>query len=142
MRLRYKKTYEGPINFISRCVAPETITVQPDGIKEDDDHEKYIHEGTFIDKDGKAITLTKSSKNLTFSADPIGILTEAVNVTDGPQPGSLMRRGVIYAEKLPYPEEVEFDEQFKADIEAALPHILCVGNRQPAPKAGAAIPGA
>ncbi len=135
MRLREHQGHlQGPKLFISRCDSPEPITVSDEGIQPDEDNEKWVHEGTFLDKDGKAITLTKG-EGLEFSADPVGILTEAVNVTDGAQGGSLMRRGVIYAEKLPYPEGVEYDDSFKAAIEAKLPHILCVGSRTPATSA-------
>ena len=131
MRLRqHQGRLVGPKLFISRCDSPEPITVSDEGIQPDEDNEKWVHEGTFLDKDGKAITLTKG-EGLEFSADPIGILTEAVNVTDGAQGGSLMRSGVIYADKLPYPEGVEYDDSFKASIEAKLPHILCVGSRTP-----------
>lgn len=138
MRYRlHQDKLSGPALFISRCVDPETITIQQDGLEKDENNEIYAHEGSFIDKDGKVITLTKG-EGLEFSADPVGILTEAVNVTDGAQAGSLMRRGTIYADKIPYPEGVEYEESFMASIEAKLPHILCVGSRTPATSAGAA----
>ena len=138
MRLRlHQDKFSGPALFISRCTDPETVTIQPDGLEKNDDNEIYAHEGSFIDKDGKVITLTKG-EGLEFSADPIGILTEAVNLTDGPQGGSVMKQGTIYANKIPYPEGVEYEESFMASIEAKLPKITCVGNMTPyTPASGA-----
>lgn len=101
-------------------------TLDPEGIEANEYGQKYAHKGDFIDKDGKVITLTGSGSELTFSADPVGILTETVNLTYGKQVGSILRTGEIDAEELHYPEEVEYDPGFNKTIEEKLPGIVCM----------------
>ena len=140
MRIRKPfHSYEGFKVFISRADSPETITIDNSGLKPNEEGEIEAVAGSFIDKDGKVITLTKG-ESLEFSSDPIGILTETINLTDGKQAGSIMYSGVIYADKLPYPEGVEYDDSFKTAIQDKLPQIHCVGSYA-IPKGGAAAAG-
>lgn len=102
----------------------QTWTIVPDGITANATGQKYAHKGDFIDKDGKVITLT-ASESLEFGADPIGILTETLNLTEGAAAGSILRSGVIEAKWLHWPEGVEYKPSFNATIEEKLPLIQC-----------------
>lgn len=102
----------------------QTWTVKPDGIEKTEDGFVYARKGSFIDKEGKVVTLT-GSDSLEFGSDPIGILTETLNLTYGAQAGSVLRSGVIDAQYLFYPEGVEYKPAFNASIEEKLPLIQC-----------------
>lgn len=135
--MKYERNITGVTidkEFIMHADHPETFTVLPDGITPTEDGEYMLRKGTFVDIDGKVVTLSSSDKKtLTFSTPPIGIVTETLNITDHiahkgmKVAASVMRRGLIQAEYLPYPDGVEYVESFKASIEEALPHILCYG---------------
>lgn len=104
----------------------ETKTIQTDGLEADEDGMIYAKKGSFVDKDGKVITLSDGGSELTFSADPYGIITEDVNLTYGKQAGSVLRSGTIDAQWLNYPEGVTYKSDYDASIEEKLPHILCI----------------
>lgn len=117
-------------DFVISQYDPVPWTIQPDGIEADEYGMKYAHKGDFIDKDGKVITLSDGGDSLTFSADPVGILTERKNVTYGPVVGSLLQRGVIQAEFLHYPEGVTYKPGYDKSIREKLPLILTYGGQE------------
>lgn len=130
--MRIRKYPAPPVDklFIVHRGAVDSYTVQPDGIDADQYGHKWARSGSFIDAEGNVVTLTASGedpgeKELEFGSDPIGIITETVDVTDGPNEVAVLRSGEIEAENLNYPDTVEYDAGFNASIEEALPHILC-----------------
>ena len=70
------------------------------GITADSNGNKWIIAGSLLDANGKVITVTESSGNYTPSAAPVGIAFHTVDVTEGPQPISLMVEGYVIAERL------------------------------------------
>ena len=70
------------------------------GITADSNGKKWIIAGSLIDANGKVVTVTESSGNYTPSAAPVGIAFHTVEVTEGPQPISLMVEGYVIAERL------------------------------------------
>lgn len=115
-------------DFIMKIdVDPETIVLDVTSVEADEDGDKYAHKGQFVDKDGKIITLTDGEGTLTFSSDPVGILTEDVNLKwdEANVEASILRHGLIQAEYLHYPEGVTYKPKYASDIEAKLPHIRC-----------------
>lgn len=109
----------------------ETKTIKTDGLEADDDGRIYARKGSFVDKDGKVITLSDGGSELTFSADPYGIITEDLNLTYGKQAGSVLRSGTIDPQYLNYPEGVTYKDAYAASIEAKMPHILCIHSNAP-----------
>lgn len=77
-----------------------TATAVNTGITADSNGRKYVIAGSLIDANGKVITVTESSGNYTPSAVPVGIAFHTVDVTEGPQPISLMVEGYVMAERL------------------------------------------
>lgn len=109
----------------------ETKTIQKDGLEADEYGMIYARKGSFVDKDGKVITLSDGGTELTFSADPYGIITEDLNLTYGKQAGSVLRSGTIDPQWLNYPEGVTYKEAYAASIEEKMPHILCIHSNAP-----------
>ena len=109
----------------------ETKTIQKDGLEPDENGMVYARKGSFVDKDGKVITLSDGGSELTFSADPYGIITEDLNLTYGKQAGSVLRSGSIDPQWLNYPEGVTYKEAYAASIEEKLPHIICIHSNAP-----------
>lgn len=114
-------------DFILSQYDPIPCVIKPDGIEADEYGMKYAHKGSFIDKEGKVITLTDAEGTLTFSADPIGILTERLNLTYGERVGSILQHGLIQAEYLPYPEGVTYTAKYDDAIKEKLPLIQTYG---------------
>lgn len=77
-----------------------SATVVNTSITADSNGKKWIIAGSLIDANGKMITVTESSGNYTPSAAPVGIAFHTVDVTEGPQPISLMVEGYVIAERL------------------------------------------
>lgn len=132
---QYYKNYEIDDEFQIKPGVRNTYTIQTDGLEADENGDVLAHKGSFIDKDGKVIKLTDCTS---IPSDPIGILTETLNLRYGPQPGSVLRSGEIQAKYLYYPDEVEYEESFDAIIESKLPHILCMGAKNPTSMGGGA----
>lgn len=129
--MRQKKYDAPPVDkiFIVHRGAVDSYTVFSDGIAPDVYGKQYARAGSFIDEEGKVVTLTATGeagkKQLKFSKPPIGIITETRDVTDGPRDVAILRSGEIEAQNLNYPEGLEYETGFNAQIETALPHILC-----------------
>lgn len=70
------------------------------GITADSNGKKYVIAGSLIDANGKVVTVTESAGTYTPSATPVGIAFHTVDVTEGPQPISLMVEGYVIAERL------------------------------------------
>ncbi|QEH69923.1 hypothetical protein QTL86_02635 [Cellulosilyticum sp. ST5] len=70
------------------------------GVTADSNGKKWVIAGSLIDANGKVVTVTESSGNYTPSATPVGIAFHTVDVTEGPQPISLMVEGYVIAERL------------------------------------------
>lgn len=116
------KSYEIDNEFQMKPGVRNTYTIKPDGLEADENGDILAHKGSFIDKDGKVIKLTGVEE---ITPDPIGILTETLNLRYGPQAGSILRSGEIDAKFLYYPDEVEYNTSFNAIIESKLPLIQC-----------------
>lgn len=114
-------------DFILSQYDPVPWTIVDDGIEADEYGMKYAHKGDFIDADGKVITLSDGGDSLTFSAEPVGILTERANVTYGPVVKGILQHGLIQAEFLNYPEGVTYKPEFDKSIKEKLPLIQTYG---------------
>lgn len=77
-----------------------TATAVNTGITADSNGKKWIVAGSLIDADGRVVTVTGSTGSYTPSAAPVGIAFHTVDVTEGPQPISLMVEGYVIAERL------------------------------------------
>lgn len=113
-------------DFIITQRDPIPVDISPVGVEADEYGQKYVHKGEFIDAKGQVVKVTESGGNLQFSGDPIGILTERVNVTNGRVTRGVLNNGLIQAEYLPIftNGEIEYDPKYDAQITEKLPHVL------------------
>ncbi|WP_367569048.1 hypothetical protein [Lacrimispora sp.] len=100
-----KKTFGNTPEFLkSEKYQNISCTVNDTGITSDEHGKKFVPAGTFLDKDGKVVKVTRSGSSGSYtyalSATPSGILFDTVEVTPGPQPGALMIDGSVNAERL------------------------------------------
>lgn len=101
-----------------------TGTVLPDGVAPDGEGRKIVHKGSIISVAGTVTRLGVSSGGtgtVTFLGKPAGLLMEAVDVTNGPQPGALLVEGYVIGERLPL--DVEYTEAVGEAIHEQLPEI-------------------
>lgn len=111
-----KKTYDYIPEFLkSERYQNVSCTVSDTGVKADEYGKKFVPAGTLLDADGKAVKVTRGGTaeayTYTFSADPVGILFDTVEVTHGPQPGALMIDGSVNIERLQGDYNVEAVQQ-------------------------------
>lgn len=101
-----KKTFENTPEFLkSEQYQNVSCTVDDTGIKADKYGRKFVPAGTLLDRDGKAVAVTRTNGTddtyvYTLSASPVGILFDNVEVTYGPQPGALLIDGSVNTERL------------------------------------------
>ncbi len=100
-----KKIYGNTPEFLkSEKYQNISCTVSDTGITADEHGKKFVPAGTLLDKDGKAVKVTRSgssgSYTYTLSATPAGVLFDTVEVTHGPQPGALTIDGSVNTERL------------------------------------------
>ena len=101
-----------------------TGTVLPDGVAPDGEGRKIVHKGSIISVAGTVTRLGASSGGtgtVTFLGKPAGLLMEAVDVTNGPQPGALLVEGYVIGERLPL--DVDYTEAVGEAIHEQLPEI-------------------
>lgn len=98
-----------------------TGTVVNTGIKADSNGKKWMLAGTLIDANGKSVTVTGSQDNWTPSEAPVGIVFHTVDVTEGPQPVSIMVEGYVIAERLQGENVADYVKS--AAFKTALPEI-------------------
>ena len=98
-----------------------TGTAVNTGIKADTNGKKWILAGTLIDANGKIVTVTGSDDNWTPSEAPVGIVFHTVDVTEGPQPVSIMVEGYVTAERLQGENVADYAKS--AAFKTALPEI-------------------
>lgn len=126
-RTGIERTYEKEI-LASEKVTAFTGTVVPDGVEADAEGRKVVHRGSLIAASGKIVTLDvdptariTTSTSIRFSENPVGILKEAVDVTNGAQPGAIMVEGYVVGERLPL--GVDYTEAVGEAIHGKLPEI-------------------
>lgn len=98
-----------------------TKTAVNTGIKADGNGKKWMLAGTLIDANGKVVTVTGSQDNWTPSEVPVGIVFHTVDVTEGPQPVSIMVEGYVIAERLQGENVADYVKS--AAFKTALPEI-------------------
>ena len=106
-----------------------TKTVLPDGVEPDGEGRKIVHKGSIISVAGTVtrlgmpgtVTRLGVPGTVTFLGKPAGLLLEAVDVTNGPQPGAVMVEGYVIGERLPL--DVEYTEAAGEAIHEKLPEI-------------------
>lgn len=119
-----KKEFENRPEFLKReDYHTISCTVSDSGVKADAEGKKYVPGGSLLDAEGEVVKVTRSgstgSYTYALSAEPVGILLRAINVSNGSQPGALMYEGAVNAERLPGDYIVEAISQ----IMEKLPHI-------------------
>ena len=100
-----KKTFGNTPEFLkSERYQNVSCTVSDVGVTADEHGKKLVSAGTLLDKDGKAVKITRSGTAgayiYTLASVPAGILFETTEVTHGPQPGALMIDGSVNTERL------------------------------------------
>lgn len=98
-----------------------TGTAVNTGIKADSNGKKWMLAGALIDANGKSVTVTGSHDNWTPSEAPVGIVFHTVDVTEGPQPVSIMVEGYVIAERLQGENVADYVKS--AAFKTALPEI-------------------
>lgn len=98
-------------------------TIQPDGIEADEQGEKWVPKGSFIDKEGKVTIPKVSGESVSFDVEPVGILFSPVKVTHGPAYGALMIEGWVKGDYMNWGEDNEWNPKFGEAIHAILPGI-------------------
>lgn len=101
-----KETFNNSPEFLrNEHYENHTCTVADNGVTGDERGKKIVPAGSLLDKDGKAVRVTRSgnagSYAYAFSTSPVGILFAAADVTHGPQAGALMIAGSVNTERLP-----------------------------------------
>lgn len=89
------------------------------GIDADETGRKIVPIGTLIDKDGNACKISGGA----ITGTPIGITTNSVEVTHGPQPVGLYTRGHFQGELLNLWSEEKYTDAIGTAIETALPEV-------------------
>lgn len=100
-----KKTYDNSPEFLrNEHYENITCTVLDTGVTADTEGKKSVLAGSLLDKDGKAVKVTRSGNSgaytYAFSTEPVGILFATTEVTHGPQAGALMIAGSVNTERL------------------------------------------
>lgn len=118
------RTVEIDAEFIAHEKELLTVTkqIQPDGIEPDDQGEKWVKKGSFIDADGKVTVPTITSNSVTFSVPPVGILFSPVKVTYGPAYGAIMIKGWIKGDYFDWDEQ-EWSVELGEAVHKLLPEI-------------------
>ncbi len=125
-RTNIERTYENEILASEKATA-FTGTVVPDGVEADAEGRKVVHRGSLMAASGKvvAVTVTEGTSGgtptVSFSEEPAGILKEAVDVTNGAEPGAFLVEGYVIGERLPL--GVDYTEAIGAAIHEKLPEI-------------------
>lgn len=98
-----------------------TGTIVNTSVKADSNGKKWVVAGSLIDANGKIVTVTGSQDNWTPSEVPVGIVFHTVDVTEGPQPVSIMVEGYVIAERLQGDNVADYAKS--AAFKTALPEI-------------------
>lgn len=92
--------------------------VKGDGVEANEFGRKIVPIGTLVDKDGKVCKITGGA----IEGTPFGITANTKDVTDGPEPVAVYRRGHLQGDFLNCGDEGYSEEVGKA-IQKALPEI-------------------
>lgn len=127
------RTVGADIEFLAHEKGLETINfmISDEGVEVDDNGDKYVVKGQFIDKDGKVTKPTVSAQDVTFEQPPVGILFATVDVTYGPAHGALMVAGTVKGEWLMGCQdgnEQDYDIKQAEAIVKLLPRIRFLGD--------------
>lgn len=126
------RTVQADIEFLAHEIGKETINfmISDEGVEADDNGDKYVTKGQFIDKDGKVTKATVTADNVTFENPPVGILFATVNVTHGKAHGALLVAGTVKGEWLlacQPDNEQEYSTKQAEEIVKLLPRIRFLG---------------
>lgn len=116
-----KESYKSDMEILVTPVNLVTFsgTVKSDEVEADEHGKKYIISGTLIDADGNIVTQSGTAGAETLSKDPIGVLYNTVNVTNGDMPCSLVVEGYLRDDRV----LAGFTDKVKEQIKKALPNI-------------------
>ena len=95
-----------------------SATVKQQGTA-DEHGRKYVTVGSLIDADGNIVTQTGAIGSETYSAKPVGVLFQTVDVTHGDMPCALVVEGYLRADRV----LDGFAEAMKTAVKTALPNI-------------------
>ncbi|OSA98109.1 UNVERIFIED_ORG: hypothetical protein B2H98_05305 [Clostridium botulinum] len=116
------KKYESDLEILvtDANLVTFTGTVLATNVKSaDEDGNKYVSTGSFIDADGNVVIQKGDKGSETLSTTPVGVLYKTVNVKHGDTPCSLIVEGYLRADRV---LDGFADKAIEA-IKAALPKI-------------------
>lgn len=101
-------TEKNLVTFSGTVLASNATTADENG-------RKYVKAGSFIDATGAVITPSGTS----FTGDPVGILYQTVDVTNGDVAGSIIVEGYLREDRI----FDGYEEDAKTAAKAKVPHI-------------------
>ena len=75
-------------------------TILAANVVADSDGKKYVTAGSFIDATGEVVTETGVEGSETLTTDPVGVLYQTVDVTNGDEPASIMVEGYLRTDRV------------------------------------------
>jgi hypothetical protein len=75
-------------------------TVLNAGVVADSDGKKYVAAGSFIDATGAVVVETGTPGSETLTSEPVGVLYQTVDVTNGDEACSIMVEGYVRADRV------------------------------------------